>query len=190
MSERKSNDEVVIVEYDPRWPAAYRSEAALISQALAYSYVEMHHVGSTAVPGLSAKPTIDILVAVAQFARVQEYVRRLAPIGYQHVSHEEDAVRLFFRKGVAHSHHLHIVEYDGWEYRRHLLFRDHLRTHPETAQEYERLKQRLADQFSEARATYTASKANFVRSVIAAAAREHSIDLSEDTGRPALEEPE
>jgi len=190
MSEQKSNDDVVIVDYDPLWPAAYRFEATLIAHALADVYVEMHHVGSTSIPGLGAKPTIDILVVVAQFAPVEEYIRRLTPIGYQHVSHEDDAIRLFFRKGMAHSHHLHIVEHGAWEYRRHLLFRDYLRTHPETAQEYERLKRQLADQFGEERARYTASKADFIRSVIATAAREQSIEPPEGAGRPASKEPE
>ena len=187
MPETKSNDDVVIVEYDPRWPAAYQAEAALIAQTLGHNHIEMHHVGSTAVPGLSAKPTIDILVAVAHFAPVEEYDCRLAPIGYQHVSHENDAVRLFFRKGAAHSHHLHIVEHGSWEHCRHLLFRDYLRTHPETAQEYERLKRRLADQFGEDRATYTASKADFIFSVIAAAAQEHSVNPEGFGGCPGSE---
>ena len=179
MSAPSAGDEVVITEYDSRWPAAYEREKALICQALGDLILDIQHVGSTAVPGLVAKPVIDILVAVAHFEAVEGYARRLSPLGYQHISHPDDAVRLFFRKGTPRTHHLHIVEYGTAEHRRHLLFRDYLRLHGDTARAYARLKWELASRFAANRPMYTESKTDFVHSVVAMAERERIVNGSE-----------
>lgn len=175
MSNNNQDERVVIVDYDHRWPTAFEQEKALLAQALDHNFVEIHHIGSTSVPGLAAKPTIDILVVVPRFAPMDEYRRRLEPLGYSHMSHPNDAIRLFFYKGPKRTHHLHIVEYGTWEHRRFLLFRDYLRTHPDIAQEYERIKRRLASKFAENRPRYTEGKRGFVRSITAMAAAELSL---------------
>jgi GrpB-like predicted nucleotidyltransferase (UPF0157 family) len=172
MSELQPNDNVVIVSYDPRWPAVYEQEKARVLEALGRDVIDIEHIGSTAVPGLSAKPVIDILAGVAKLTPAPEYSRRLEPLGYQHVSHADDAIRIFFRKGMPRTHHLHIVEYNSWEYWRHILFRDYLRDHPGTAWEYERLKLNLAGRYAAERATYTECKSSFIRSVIGVAAEQ------------------
>ena len=157
---------VHIVEYSPNWPTLYEQEKKLIVGVLGHAITDIQHIGSTAVPGLGAKPIIDILVAAHKRGPVEEYSGRLRPIGYRHQSHEDDAKRLFFQKGTPRTHHLHIVEYDSWEYRRHILFRDCLRTHPETAQRYEKLKRELAIKFASDREDYTESKSEFIESVV------------------------
>lgn len=173
MAQYEPLDNVVIVEYDPHWPEAYREEAERIAEVLEHDFVDIQHVGSSAVPGLAAKPVIDVMVAVEHFKSIEEYSRRLAPLGYQHMTHPAEAVRIFFRKGLPRTHHLHIVEYGTREYRRHLLFRDYLRRHPEAAQAYEQLKRELADRFATDRPTYTESKTDFIRSVVALALAEN-----------------
>jgi GrpB-like predicted nucleotidyltransferase (UPF0157 family) len=178
MFEHDPTDRVLVVEYDPLWPTVYQEEAKVISHALDHDFVEMHHIGSTSVPGLCAKPIIDILVAVTRFRPVEEYSRRLAPLGYRYVSHEDDAIRLFFHKRPVRTHHLHIVEHGSWEYQRHLIFRDYLRTHAVVAQEYGRLKRELADRFTNDRATYTASKTSFIADVVAMAIRGNAVLLA------------
>jgi len=176
MANDDQGERVVIVDYDYQWPTAFEQEKALLAQALDHDFVEIHHIGSTSVPGLAAKPIIDILVVVPRFAPLEEYRRRLEPLGYHHKFHLNEPVRLFFyNKGPQRTYHLHIVEYGTWEHRRHLLFRDYLRTHPDIAQEYERLKRRLASKFADNRPVYTASKRGFVRAVIAMAAAELSL---------------
>jgi GrpB-like predicted nucleotidyltransferase (UPF0157 family) len=158
--------QIVVVEYDPGWPQAYERERAAICQALGDLIVDIQHIGSTAIPGLRAKPVIDVLVAVSEFADIAEYARRLEPLGYQHMTHANEVVRIFFRKGLPRTHHLHIVEDGSWEHRRLLLFRNYLLTHPDTADAYESLKRDLAERFAGNRPQYTESKTGFVEEII------------------------
>src|SRR5512137_1730469 len=169
MTERHPNDTIHIVQYDRNWPALYEQERTWIAAALGETVAEIHHVGSTAVPGLSAKPIIDIMVAVTQLAPSEDYGRKLEPLGYEYHDSEE-AGRIFFRKGMPRTHHVHIVERSSWTLQRHLLFRDYLRAHPQTMQQYARLKQELAIQFESDRKAYTEAKTKFVESIVALAA--------------------
>ena len=169
MTEPHPNDTIQIVEYDPSWPALYGRERASIAATLGEVAAEIHHVGSTAVPGLSAKPIIDIMVAVTQLAPPEDYGRKLEPLGYEYRNSEE-AGRLFFRKGMPRTHHVHIVERGSWTLQRHLFFRDYLRAHPQTMQQYAQLKQELAIRFESDREAYTQAKTEFVESIVALAA--------------------
>ena len=169
MTEPHPNDTIHIVEYNPNWPALYEQERVLVAAALGEIATEVHHVGSTAVPGLSAKPIIDIMVAVTSLTLPEDYDSKLAPLGYEYHDSEE-AGRLFFRKGTPRTHHVHIVESGSWTLRRHLLFRDYLRAHPQTMQQYVRLKQELAIRFESDRKAYTEAKTEFVESIVALAA--------------------
>ena len=134
---------IEIVESDPSWPAAFEAEAARIRNALGAMALRIDHHGSTAVPGLRAKPVIDIQVSVAALQPMATYLDALTAIGYTHVPHEDDAVCPFFYRPDRwpHSHHIHVVEHGGLEERRTLAFRDYLRDHREAAHDYERLKQ-------------------------------------------------
>ena len=158
---------VEIVPHDPAWSAKFESERSAIIEALGGTALEAHHVGSTAVPGLAAKPIIDILVAVTSLEDGSALERDLSPLGYARVPHEDDSRRLFFRKGVPRAFHVHVVRLNSWTYWRHLVFRDMLISSPELRTEYERLKLDLAGRFRDDRAAYTEAKGEFIERVVA-----------------------
>ncbi len=166
------NERFEVVDYDPNWPAMFEREAELIMAAMGDDAVEIEHVGSTSVPGMCAKPIIDLLLAVESFAPVAEYERRLKSLGYHHHPHENDADRLFLWKGIPRTHHLHIVEYATWEHQRHLIFRDYLRRHPSVAREYEKVKRDLTAAFPSNRPAYTRGKTAFIKNIMARAVEE------------------
>ena len=166
MPEFNENESFELSDYDPAWPRMFQEEAPRIAEALGEEVVEIEHVGSTSVPGLRAKPIIDILVAVETFSSLEVYKRKLAPIGYTHHPHINDAERLFFWKGVPRTHHLHIVEYATWEHQRHIIFRDYLRAHPEIARLYTQVKEQLAQTFHHNRPAYTRGKTAFISAIM------------------------
>ncbi len=157
---------VEVAEYDPSWPAAFQRERDLIASALGDLVVAIEHVGSTAVPGLGAKPIIDITVGLRRQADSEECVRPLEELGYQCKGEFGIPGRLYFRKYTdgTRSHQIHLVEYGSEFWERHLLFRDYLREHPEEARDYYELKARLAAEFGTDRETYTEAKTKFIRS--------------------------
>lgn len=163
------HDAIEIVEYNSLWPALYEQERQRIAEALGPLFAAIHHIGSTAVPGLSAKPIIDIMIAVPGLAAPETYARALEPLGYAHRPLPEEPDRLFFRKGMPRTQHVHIVEEGSWTLRRHLLLRDYLRAHPQTAREYEQLKRDLAARFKLERDAYTRGKTEFIGTVVALA---------------------
>ena len=165
-----------VVPYDPRWPAAFDAEALRIRQALGPLAVRIDHHGSTAVPGLAAKPIIDIQVSVAALQPLAAYGDPLAAIGYVHVPDPDDSFCPFFHRPPRwpHTHHVHVVQAGGAEERRTLAFRDYLRAHHDAAREYEQLKQHLARQLApidrESREAYARAKTDFIERIIALAA--------------------
>ena len=170
-------DEIKIVGYDPRWPALFAAEAARLRAALPPELIlGLEHFGSTAVPGLAAKPIIDILIAVRSLAEAED--RAIAPLedlGYLYWYDNPKTDRMFFVKGLPprgarRTHHVHMTETDGEMWRR-LAFRDHLRTHPEDARRYERLKLELAAAHRDDREAYTDAKATFVAEILERAVR-------------------
>lgn len=168
-------NQVFIAEYDTRWPMMFEREKELILARIGPEVVAIEHIGSTAVPGLGAKPIIDIMVALHSLDRAALCIEPLAAINYEYVPEYEAAMpfRRYFRKGARHarSHHLHVVEHDGDFWRRHLLFRDFLRSHPAEAEQYYRLKKELAGRFSADRAAYTDAKTSFIEAAVERAAR-------------------
>jgi GrpB-like predicted nucleotidyltransferase (UPF0157 family) len=163
---------IIIADYDPQWPILYEEEEARILGVIGDKVVAIEHIGSTAVPGLGAKPIIDIMVAVRHLADADECIEPLQSIGYEYVPEYEASIpkRRYFRRGSQEAHrHLHIVERrsDFWE--RHILFRDFLRAHFEIAQQYYQLKKELAAKFGSDRDAYTDAKMSFIESVVAEA---------------------
>jgi GrpB-like predicted nucleotidyltransferase (UPF0157 family) len=166
------NDPLVrieIVEYDPGWPLFYQEEQARVAEQLADLAESIEHIGSTSVPGLSAKPIIDILVTVAHLGPADLYIERLGSLGYTYFPVLGNPERLAFGKGNPHTHHLHIIEQGEEEHLRPLAFRNYLRTHPEAARQYEALKRVLATRFPHDRAAYNQAKTDFIRSIEAKA---------------------
>jgi GrpB-like predicted nucleotidyltransferase (UPF0157 family) len=180
------NGKLEIVPYDPGWPRAFEAEAARLREALQTLALRIDHHGSTSVPGLGAKPIIDIQVSVGTLQPLSAYGAKLEALGYVHVPHPDDAFCPFFHRPLQwpHSHHVHVVERGGREERRTLAFRDYLRDHPGVAREYEDLKRALAGQIvsadPESREWYAAAKTAFVEQVVRLAlAGGYSRDLSD-----------
>jgi GrpB-like predicted nucleotidyltransferase (UPF0157 family) len=169
---------IEVVPYDPGWPAAFEQEALRLRTALGTLALRVDHNGSTSIPGLAAKPVIDIQVSVAALQPLAEYGERLESIGYVHVPHEDDSFCPFFHRPRRwpHSHHVHVVESDGLEERRTLAFRDYLRDHVEAAREYERLKLSLTEELGtnspESREAYARSKTTFIEKIVADALKD------------------
>ena len=164
---------VIIADYNPQWPVQYEEEKERILGLIGHKVLGIEHVGSTAVPGLGAKPIIDIMVAVGHLADAEECIELLPGIGYEYVPPSEVGIpeRRYFRKGTpeVRTHHIHMVELtsDFWE--RLLLFRDFLRTHPDVAQQYYQLKKGLAAKYGSDREGYTEAKTSFIEPVVARA---------------------
>ena len=164
-------DKVIVTVYDPNWIVLFKTESALIQSVLAEDIVtRIEHFGSTAVPGLAAKPIIDLLVGVKSLAIAKQIaVEPLEQLGYAYWRENPDPLRMFLVKGLPpnhpRTHHLHLVEPDSnlWE---RLLFRDYLRQHSGEVERYAQLKYDLAQQFPHDRAAYTAAKAEYVDSVM------------------------
>ncbi|MDE2836901.1 MAG: GrpB family protein [Chloroflexota bacterium] len=168
---------VEIVEYNPDWPLAFEREAASILAACGPLVDEVHHVGSTAVPGLAAKPVLDIMPVAAGPAEAHAAVARMAMLGYRCLGENGISGRLYFEKDVNGRTvaHIHMFPAGHPAIRTHLAFRDYLRTHPEAARDYERLKRDLAARHRNYREAYTDAKAAFIESIIAAAVRQRAL---------------
>jgi GrpB-like predicted nucleotidyltransferase (UPF0157 family) len=168
-------DEIEIVEYDPSWPALFAEEAARLRGALNPDLiVGLEHFGSTAIPGMAAKPIIDILIAVRSLLAAREtFVEPLEDLDYVFWADNPKTDRLFFVKGMPpygerRTHHVHVVEPTAEPWQR-LGFRDYLIAHPEEARRYADLKRKLASAHRTDRESYTEAKAAFVAEIMAKA---------------------
>jgi GrpB-like predicted nucleotidyltransferase (UPF0157 family) len=164
-----------IVPYDAAWPRVFSAERDRIAALLGALALRIDHNGSTAVPGLAAKPIIDIQVSVERLQPIEAYAPQLAELGYVHVPHPDDAFCPFFHRPSAwpHTHHVHVVEAGGDEERRTLAFRDYLRDHRDAAREYADLKRLLAPQYIAtefaSRQAYADAKTAFITRIVARA---------------------
>jgi GrpB-like predicted nucleotidyltransferase (UPF0157 family) len=165
-------DEVELVDYDPRWPVLFEEEAKRLRAVLDPSLIlGLEHFGSTAVPGLAAKPIVDILIAVRSLRDAQaSFVKTLRNLDYVYWAENPNNDRLFFVKGMPpfgsrRSHHVHVTETHGEMWQR-LAFRDYLRAHPAEMATYQRLKRRLAAEHQTDREAYTDGKSAYVESVM------------------------
>jgi GrpB-like predicted nucleotidyltransferase (UPF0157 family) len=173
--QRKIARPVEIFDYDRKWPSKFLEERTKIMGAIGDTVVEVEHVGSTAVPGLCAKPIIDIMVGIRKLIDADNCIEPLESIGYEYVPEYEASIpeRRYFRKGpseMPNKHfHLHMVEHGSDFWKRHLLFRDYLRTNPDAALEYCELKKRLASKYRLNREAYTEAKTTFIESIVSKA---------------------
>jgi len=164
---RNIQEAVTLLPYDPQWSQAYAAERDQVARVLGDLAVEIHHIGSTAVPGLPAKPVIDLLVAVRRLEEASACMAALETLGYRFVDHPQNVDRRFFRKGLPRSHHLHIVALGSPAYHDHLDFRDALRAEPSLRQRYAALKEALAGRYKYERAKYVEGKSAFVAETLA-----------------------
>ncbi len=135
-----------VLPHDPRWKMAFEDEAKAIRHAFGNTTAQVHHIGSTAIPGILAKPIIDLLGVVSSLEDVDAKARVLEGLGYEVMGAYGIEGRRYFRKfdsnGIR-THHLHVFEKDSPHVERHLAFRDYLMAHPKLAKEYSSLKERL-----------------------------------------------
>jgi GrpB-like predicted nucleotidyltransferase (UPF0157 family) len=166
---------IVVLPYDPAWLPQYEEARQAILKAIGSFVVRIEHIGSTAVPGLAAKPVIDIMVGVHSLEDAPSFLPPLYPLGYTYIPEHEDLFpeRRYLHRIVdgAHTHHLHIVEPQSEFFRVQLLFRDYMRAHPEEAQRYADLKQHLAQQYRFDREAYTDGKSQYIKQILVQASR-------------------
>jgi GrpB-like predicted nucleotidyltransferase (UPF0157 family) len=157
--------QVRLLPSDPGWPQAFQRLAAELRATLGQLAVAVEHVGSTAVPGLAAKPILDVAIGLAPGADPDRVITALRPLGYQFRGDkgDEGGLLLVLEDRPAHRiAHLHLVRHGDVQWRRYLALRDRLRADPAARAAYARLKGRLAGQFAGDRRAYTAAKAAFI----------------------------
>lgn len=161
---------VEVVDYNPEWEKLYQAEAARLRLALGNLLAGLEHIGSTSVPGLAAKPIIDIMVGVHKISDAKACVDILTERGYVYVPEFEVSIpeRRFFHRveNGRRTHHLHLVEVGSQFWKEHILFRDVLRTHEDVAEQYATLKRGLAARYREDRFGYTDAKSDFILGVM------------------------
>ncbi|WP_205665661.1 GrpB family protein [Anoxybacter fermentans] len=154
--------------YTNEWKRLYEEEKNLLWSSIGNYVVDIQHIGSTSIPGIEAKPIIDIMVGVRNLEDGEKCVEFLEKLGYEYKGEHGIPGRLFFAKGdsTMRTHHLHMVEWNSDFWRNHLLFRNYLRKHEDVAEEYLKLKRELAEKFAKDRDAYTAGKADFIQRVL------------------------
>jgi GrpB-like predicted nucleotidyltransferase (UPF0157 family) len=159
---------VRVVPYDPAWPGLFAMEADRLQAVFADArlLLLLEHTGSTAVPGLAAKPILDILAGYPEGAEVHAYVQALVAAGYVHRGEQEIPGREFFRRGNPRAYHVHLVVIGSPFWRDHLAFRDRLRADSSLRDSYAALKRDLAWRYSRDREAYIAGKGPFVQEVL------------------------
>jgi GrpB-like predicted nucleotidyltransferase (UPF0157 family) len=156
-----------VQSYDPVWPLLYHAEAARLKEAFGEQLLSIHHIGSTSVPGLAARPTIDILVEVHDIAAVDALNSALIALGYEPYGEFGIPGRRYFPRvsGETHTHHVHVFQAGDPQSLRHLVFRDYLIAHPDKAHAYGRLKTNLAVRFPFDVSGYLDGKDAFIKAL-------------------------
>lgn len=160
------DEAVVLQEYDPLWPKLFCQEEEAIQSALGSEVLSVHHVGSTAVPGMAAKPIIDIAVEIEHYPPTASVIEGLESIGYEHMGESGIEGRHWFRKGTPRSHHVHAVPRNGRVARAQVALRDFLRGNPAEAKEYESIKRRNASGNTIDSAEYASAKSPFIDRIL------------------------
>lgn len=167
-------NKVTLSNYSYLWPQEFEKDRLCILALLGEKVKRIEHVGSTSIPGMAAKPIIDIAVAVERLTIIDDSaISLLSQIGFEYVPKEEFPYRLFFRRGEwgKGTHHLHVYEYQSEDWKNLIWFRDYLIKYPDVTAQYLNLKRELAEICSD-RQTYTLRKAPFIQNVIALAKKE------------------
>ena len=162
---------VQVVYYNPLWASIFQEESTRLAQALGSLAVDIQHIGSTSVPGLAAKPILDMGVAVVQETDVATCVPLLESLGYSYRGDRGASEGHFFDQGHEQqlTHYLHMLLVNNPSWQNYLRFRDYLIAHPTIRDQYMQLKQQLAIQYPADRAAYTAAKAQFIQHILAVA---------------------
>ena len=157
---------VEVVSYNSNWKRMYKEESEKIKNILNDIIVDIHHIGSTAIPGIKAKPVIDILVEVKDIEAVDRYNNKMEELGYEVMGEYGIPKRRFFRKGEnKRTHHIHIFQVGNEEIERHINFKEYLIAHPDKAREYSKLKEKLANKYTYGAENYTNGKNDFIKEI-------------------------
>ncbi len=162
----------LIADYNRRWPEMFMAERDALIAALGKAMdgvIAMEHVGSTSVPGCAGKPIIDMMISVRGPAEGVRCITPIVALGYECVGEYGVPGRIYFRKGMPRSHHIHLVEHGCEFWQKHIAFRDLLRARPDLVEQYGALKRGLAARYVDDREGYTEAKTPFIQSALAQA---------------------
>jgi GrpB-like predicted nucleotidyltransferase (UPF0157 family) len=167
-SNSNNSPSIEIIEYNAAWPAQFLTEQAILQTVLSKWLVgDIEHIGSTAVPGLAAKPVIDIMAPVASLEGSRDAIAAAESAGYCYYPYKPNEMHWFCKPSpLVRTHHLHMVPQDSKTRVERLAFRDALRRNPALMNEYAALKRRLAVEFANDRDAYTDAKAPFIQNAI------------------------
>lgn len=162
---------IIIVDYNPEWPRLASIESENIKEAVGKEFISrIEHIGSTSIPGLCAKPTIDIILEVLEITNCDLIIEQLKRINYSYIPHpEKPAPHMMFAKGYSTSgitqqtFHVHVRYPGDWD---EIVFRDYLRKNQKVAKDYEKLKLILSEKFKNDREKYTDNKSTFIKNSI------------------------
>jgi len=158
-----TQDLVHVVPYDASWPSLFAQQAADVRAVLGAIALRIDHIGSTAIPGLAAKPIVDVQISVADFDPLDAYRTPLKRLGYGFRADNPDLTKRYFREALGQRRtHIHVRRAGRFNEQFALLFRDFMRAHPETAADYASLKRQLAQQYPMDRQGYTEAKGPFI----------------------------
>jgi GrpB-like predicted nucleotidyltransferase (UPF0157 family) len=184
------SDGIYLADYDSRWPQIFEEERARLEAAIGQWAADIQHVGSTSIPGIAAKPIIDIAVHLRSLVDALYCITPLMELGYECLGEFGIPGRIYFRKrtdepvrgqshdGVGRTHQVHMYERTNEQYEKQIVFRDYLRAHPDARDAYETLKRQLAESHARDIEAYAMAKSDFVLDILdrarAAAARSPS----------------
>jgi len=156
------DDRIVIVDYDSAWPEAFRRLGTRLRTALGPLALRIDHIGSTSVPGLAAKPVLDVQISVASLEPVGTYLPALESVSFRWQADNPERTKRYFREAVGPRTHIHVRAAGSWSEQFALLMRDYLRAQPEEAASYAVLKRELANRLGTDRQAYTEAKDPFI----------------------------
>ena len=159
---------IEVVPHNPRWAAMFQTEADQLATVFGSAALAIEHIGSSAIPGIKAKPIIDILVVVEDIERVDNFNEQMMTLGYEPRGEFGIPGRRYFSTGHSDAdrpRHVHVFQSGNPQVARHIDFRDYLRAHPDDAQAYSRLKETLAKKFPNDAESYTNGKSDFIREI-------------------------
>jgi GrpB-like predicted nucleotidyltransferase (UPF0157 family) len=160
---------IELLPQDPQWSGVFDEAKVVLSAVLGEYALDIQHVGSTSIPRISAKPVIDIAVAIERYPLPDEVLAAVEALGYTYWSEYGIPHRhLFFRRDLPVGHNVHVNELANGEFQKHVLFRDYMRAHPDDAREYESLKRELAARYDEV-GTYAENKTEYVQGILSKA---------------------
>lgn len=163
-----------LTEYDDKWIHKYEEEVNLLELIFGEEIITFEHFGSTSVPGMKAKPVIDMMCIVKDINKIDSFNEKMNSLGYDVAGEWGLPGRRLFRKGGENrSHHIHFYQFDNPQIHRHLIFRDYLRSHPDVVELYTNLKEELAERFDDS-SFYSQAKKPFVKEMENRALQWHS----------------